>query len=408
MTKMRKFMVISSYAPPAVSGAPLMMYNLLHHFPPRSFSILTSHAGIDDRASATEKRLAANYHYFDTPSTTFTDDREQSFSQKLKSTAKRIPIVRSIGEFILLITLISRIVKKGSQIAREENIELLLGYSDYGAALTGTYILHKRTGLPYFLYFYDLYAGTKLPFFSKILARIMEPCLFRSAEHIFVMSGKLADHYRTKYGRESTIIYNSPPIPQNKPSLPAPQKPYKIVYTGTIYWAQADAVRDLIAAVEGGEEGVELWLYTPHDPVYLARFGIRASKRVKFAVGNPEEMPRIQAGAAILAVLLGFKTGYPLLISTSSPGKTYEYMLSGRPILVHAPKDSFIAEYVMKYKCGYVVGEPDIDELREGISKLLHDRTLVTELVRNAWATAVQNHDASKNAAKLEQFFVKQ
>jgi glycosyltransferase involved in cell wall biosynthesis len=406
MDQIKKTLIISSYAPPAISGAPVMMYNLLRYFPANSFSVLTSHAGIDARASS-EKWLAADYYYFDTPGTTFTDDRRQSFFQKVKSIAKRIPVIRSIGEFFLLIVLIFRILKKGTQVVREKNIELLLGYSDYGAALAGTYLLHRRTGLPYDLYFYDLYAGSKLPFFSKILARFMEPKLFRSAEHIFVMSENLADYYRTKYKRNITVIHNSLPIPEPKPSLPEPQKPYKVVYTGTIYWAQADAARDLVAAVEESEEDVELWFYTPHDSAYLARFGILASEKVKFATGTPEEMPRIQENAAILVVLLGFKTGYPLLINTSSPGKACEYMISGRPMLVHAPKESFIAEYVVEHNCGYVAGEPGVKELRAGISKLLHDQAFVAEITRNAWETAVQNHDAQKNAEMFMRFFTK-
>jgi len=48
-----------------------------------------------------------------------------------------------------------------------------------------------------------------------------------------------------------------------------------------------------------------------------------------------------------------------------------EYLASGRPILVHAPAESFIAEYCNKYNCGYVVDEKDPQLLVNTICEII-------------------------------------
>ncbi len=116
-------------------------------------------------------------------------------------------------------------------------------------------------------------------------------------------------------------------------------------------------------------------------------------------------MPEIQKSADILFVPLSFKTKYPLLIKTSSPGKTYEYLISGRPILIHAPRGSYITEYAKKHNFALVVDEENIEKLKEAIRELCNNKELVTKLVDSAWQTATLNHNDKKNFNKLKHYF---
>ncbi len=403
---MKKFLIISSYAPPAISGAPLMMRNLLRYFPAHSFAVLTSHAGIDARAKDNYMWLEAKYFYFDTPALTAADNRRESRLQRVKALLKKFWLTKFLAELFFLCFLPISIVRQGRKIIASEKIELLLAYSDSGPALFSTYLLHKLTKKPYYLFFYDLYAGNRLPFLHRALAKVFEPALFRSAKQIFVMSEALAGHYGKKYGKQTVVIHNSIPIPQTRPMLKTLNPPFKIIYTGTIYWAQADAVRNLVKAVEEiAEPQIQLWLYTPHDKKYLNDLAIYESEKVRFASGLPSEMAEIQGSASVLCVLLGFNTGHPLLINTSSPGKTYEYMISGRPILVHAPKESYIAKYAKEHKFAYVVDSDSIEALKEGIARLITDANLAGELINNAWKTAEANHNDRKTAEKFKRYF---
>jgi len=408
MEKLKKFLIISSYAPPAISGSPLMMYNLLRHFPEDSFVILTSHFGIDNKVIREGKWLKAKYFYFDTPTSTSAPQKEESLFQKFKGFIKRFRLLRSLVQSFFLLYLPFNIVRRGRRIIEEENIKILLGYSDYGPALLSSYLLHRITKKPLFLFFYDLYRGNNFSPPYKILACLLEPRLFRAASKIFVMNEALKNFYQKKYKRKDiVIIHNSIPVPKSRPSFTLkPHEPYRIVFTGTVYWPQAGAIRNLIRAINTIKKPkIQLWLYTPHTKAFLNDQGIFESQRVIFASGLPSEMPDIQKSADILFVPLAFKTKSPLLIATSSPGKTSEYLVSSRPILIHAPKDSYISRYAKEQNFALVVDKENNERLRQAIIQLISNRKLTEKLVNNAWQTALLNHDAQSNARVFRSFF---
>ncbi len=404
-----KFLIISSYAPPAISGTPLMMYNLLKYFPENSFCILTSHFGIDNKVIEKGNWLKVQYFYFDTPKLTSVSQKEETFFQKFKKFVKKNSFLKSLALFFFLFYLPFNIVKRGKKIIKEEKIKILLAYSDYGPALFSTYLLNKITKLPFYLYFYDLYWGNNFPLAYKILAYFLEPKLFKKAKKIFVMSEVLQEYYQKKYKRKIILIRNSISIPKSKPTLPANySEPYKIVFTGTIYWPQLDAIKNLIEAVNKIKgPKIELWLYTPHDKKFLNNLGIFESEKIIFAECLPSEIPDVQKNAHILFVPLSFKTKYTLLIYSSSPGKTYEYLVSRRPIIIHAPRGSYIAEYAKKYNFALVVDEENIEKLKEAILELIKNKKLIEKLTTNAWNIALKNHNAKKNSLKLQKYFFK-
>lgn len=408
-TNIKKFLIISSYAPPAISGAPLMMYNLLHYFPENSFIVLTSHAGIQKQNNTTKKLLNTKYFFFDSPILNISTDRDFNFIQRLKRFIKNFWFMKFIVQFFILFYTIINIIRIGAKVIKRENIKLLLAYSDYGPTLLSTYILHKITKIPFYLYFYDLYYGSKLPVVFKIIARLLEPRLFKDAQQIFVTNEELQKYYQNKYKKSSVVIYNSIPIKYDnkKPVVNTKRnKNYNIVYTGTIYWAQLDAIQNLIKGVNKIKQtNIKLFLYTPHDKNYLNKIGIFENKKIKFKSGSPEEMSNIQNSADILFAALGFKTKYSLLINTSSPGKTYEYMASGKPILIHAPKDSYIAKYAKKYNFACVVDENNVKMLKEAILKLIQDKEYAIKIVNNARQVLYLNHDAFKNFKKFAYYF---
>lgn len=408
MSHVKKFLIVSSYAPPAISGAPLMMYNLLKYFPKDSFCILTGHRGIDNISIKKGKWLNVKYFYFDTPTLVTIPKKQESFFQKSKNFIKKSQFLKYLAQIFFVFYLPFNIILRGKRIIQKENIKLILGYSDYGPAFLSTYVLHKITKKPFFLFFYDLYSGNSFSFPYRTLARFLEPKLFKNAEKIFVMSEALQAYYQKKYKREIFIIYNSIPIKYSKPEAHFnPRGPYKIIFTGTIDWPQDRAIKNLIKAIEKIHEfKIQVWLYTPHKKEFLNKQGIFETEKVIFASGLPQDMPKIQQSADILFVPLSLKTKFPLLINTSSPGKTYDYLISGRPILIHAPPDSYITWYAKKHGFALVVDNEDIEKLKKAVMSLARDKDLVKKLVDSGWRTAVLNHDAEKTSRFFQKFFI--
>jgi glycosyltransferase involved in cell wall biosynthesis len=85
------------------------------------------------------------------------------------------------------------------------------------------------------------------------------------------------------------------------------------------------------------------------------------------------------------------------------PSKTGEYLASGRPILVHAPADSFLVWYFRRYECGLIVDTPDSVRLAEAVERLLTDGDLCRRLVANARERARRDFSIESSQAKFAQ-----
>ncbi|HWC25536.1 MAG TPA: glycosyltransferase, partial [Solirubrobacteraceae bacterium] len=99
-------------------------------------------------------------------------------------------------------------------------------------------------------------------------------------------------------------------------------------------------------------------------------------------------MPRIQQEAQVLFLPLAFDSPYPDVVRTSAPAKMAEYLAARRPILVHAPADSFVSSYFRRHGCGVVVDRNDPATLAEALQRILDDAELRERLCAAAWERA--------------------
>jgi glycosyltransferase involved in cell wall biosynthesis len=71
-------------------------------------------------------------------------------------------------------------------------------------------------------------------------------------------------------------------------------------------------------------------------------------------------------------------------LKTSAPGKTAEYLALGRPILVHAPEDTFVSWYFKQQDCGIVIDQPDVAALAGKLRELFSHPEIGTRLSKRA------------------------
>ncbi len=400
---MKKTLVISAYAPPSGSGSGLMMYFLLKYLPQKDLAILTSEENLDPKLQ--EYRLKIPYYYYGNKVLAVKfNDRQEPKLQKLKRIIKNFWLTKFFAQIVLWFTIPIGIIILGKRAVKEQGIEVILGYSDWGLVLFSVYMLHKLTGKPFALHFYDMYIGNKMPILFKWVAFWLEPRLFKKASKISVMCEELREHYEKKYRRHVEVIHNSidfQPIAANLPALPDSE--FRIVFLGNIYWAQEDAVRSVASAVEKLTDiPVKLVLYTPHSKEYMHSIGIRESGKIFFDFCSPQEVSGVMAKSDLLLVALSFNTKFPQLINTSSPGKLCEYLISGRPILVNSPKESFMYKYAKSNGFAHVTGSNDIEKIKEIIRQAFTSKNKDTNMVQNAFNVAVKNHLAQQTYLKLE------
>ncbi|KKU75881.1 MAG: Glycosyl transferase group 1 [Candidatus Nomurabacteria bacterium GW2011_GWB1_47_6] len=419
--KTKKILVVSSYAPPSIGG-PQMLYNLLKDFPADSYSVLTSYYNIDDISAAKGTWLAGEYVFYDNPkgskearkAEAGMADKKRGLSgkvQKLKLIMKRISFVRVLAGMPVILAQVFAIVRSGRKAVKKFQSEIILGISDYGPAVLGSYVLHKITGRPLYLFMFDLYKGNFFPFPGGLLATLFEKKIFKSARLIIVNNEGTRNFYQKFYGEEISkkivIVHNSIfPETYQSPARAAKKNspPYTILFTGRVNWPQLGAIKNLVEAVNGMDD-VIFKLYSPMPKEHINNIGIFESKKVQFSFAPPQDMPKVQSEADILFLPLSWRTQSQAIIDTATPGKLTDYLIAGKPMLVHAPASSFLVKYATENNFASVVAEENIESLRQAIRKLISDEKFARELVDNAQVTFERNHDANKSAAIFRKIF---
>ncbi len=395
-------------------GGPKNLYNLFSLFPRDSYIILTSANAIDPLSAATGSWLPGKYVYFDRKDGESLSKKESSAGERdripirrrMSVLIQRIPLFgKALLDALYLLLNLPKIIRSSRKVIREDGITRLLGISDEGLALLGTYLAHKISGLPYSLYLFDLYRGNNLTCFNKTVARILEPRLIRSAEVVIVTNEGTGEYLRRRYGGSFRleIVHNSafPHDFQGLRARPPGELPCKILFTGNVYWAQEGAVLSMIRAMDLLRDlPVELDLYCPQATATIRSAGIGRSN-VRLTSAPQSEMPRVQSEATLLFLPLAWGTDAPDIIATASPGKFTDYLASGRPMLVHAPDYSYIARYSREHDVGIVVDQDDVGVLAGAVREFLRDPSRGSRCVENALKMFKTYHDARENAKKL-------
>jgi len=419
----KRILFVSSHAPPAIGG-PQNMYNLIRDLSIDSYFILTSFYHIDNVSAQKGTWLPGNYIFYDNPQATKKQTRIPRNSSliskwydrvaRFKSAIKRVPLVRAVFGIPVIVGQIMSIAREGQKAVRNKGIEIMMGFSDYGPAMIGTYLLHQRTKIPYHLFLFDIYKGNNFFFPGGILADIFEARIFAGAQKIVVTNEGTREFYRQRYGNtiadKMVVIYNSVfPEPYRKIQAPPynPKPPYNILFTGRIYWPQIRSLKNLFRAVdEINDLDIEMQIYAPHPPEYIKTLGLSSSKAT-FNMAPPTEMPRVQSQADILFLPLSWHTRSPDIISTATPGKLTDYLIAGRPMLIHAPASTHLVKYAKKHNFAMVVDEEDIGQLRLAIRRLVTDTDFSKKLIENARETFFKNHDANRNIIIFRSLFQK-
>lgn len=412
----RKLLVVSSWAPP-MAGGPQNLYNLFSQFSADSYCILTSYDAIQN-SSSFGRWLAGEYFFYDRagtiekPQASALPSRGKTPPETGKTWIKRAtrlpPIVKrplsAVYQTAYLLLSIAMIVRMGVRVVRHRKIESIMGVSDTGPALISTYLIARCTGLPYVLYLFDIYLGNKLPPIHDLLARVLEPLMFRNASFVIVTNEGTERFYRKRYAGavRCAVIHNSVfPKTYEPRNIPyQPKEPYSMVFTGQVYWAQERSLLNFLRAMKDFEVPVHVDLYVPIAPEALKRF-VSDCANVRLTAAPQSEMPGVQCGATILFLPLSWHTGRPEVIATATPGKLADYLASGRPILIHAPPYAYVNEYARQEGFALIVDEENIQKLQDSVKKLTVDVQYSRELIENAKRTLRKNHDVAVNARKL-------
>ncbi|WFN34988.1 glycosyltransferase [Methanogenium sp. S4BF] len=371
---MKKFALVSASLPPAHSGQSMVLDLLLRELDSQDYCLITQKNYYKYKLQGNySSPLGAKYYYL------------QPDFQIMRGLIKSASILKSESVLNRILRFRSKQIIK---IAQREKCFFIVSCTGNLFDLPAAYLASKKIGIPFFVYAFDYYSQYLCPI-QQAFAEKYEMLMLNEAAGIIVPNEFMQDEYNARYGTKSIVIHN--PCDLLKYNLDnggtfsgANELNVGIVYTGAIYEAHYDAFRNLIQAIELlNIPGLNLHIYTTQSPIKL-----NANKICGPVVNHGHQpvstMPSLQQKADILFLPLAFSSAYADVIRTSAPGKIGEYLATGRPILVHAPPDSFVSWYFKKYECGFVVDTDNPECLAEGITKILEDRDLQYRLGRNA------------------------
>jgi glycosyltransferase involved in cell wall biosynthesis len=392
----KKTLIVTSWAPPMIGG-PQNLYSLFSLMDYRNYCVLTGYKTIINDGENQGDWLDGKYFFFDHPDmptknktidkvgtispTNFITD----YAYKLYNITQAIPVLNTLLYFLFFIFKTTSFIKKGLEVVRNEEIDIIFGMSDNGPSMIASYWISKISKRPLVYYLFDIYKGNNLQFIDKIMSYFWEHTLIKSAKLVIVTNDGTKDFYQNRYKNTLNIhvINNSGDSGVDKivTKIYKPIPPYKIIYTGHVYWAQEQSLINLINAVKQiNDLQITLELYIPNGNKNIADC-VKARDNIILTQAPKRKMPSIQKQATLLFLPLSWNTRSTDIIKTATPGKYTEYLKSGRPMLVHAPTYAYISQYVKKNKLGIVVDKNDPTFLAKVIRNFIKDPQKGSELI---------------------------
>lgn len=247
--------------------------------------------------------------------------------------------------------------------ARRDGATWILSVADEGFSQIAGAVAARVARVAHIIWVFDLWEENAYGVTDQRVARALEHRLWRAAAAILVHAEELAAHYRHKHDVDPHVLRT--PIEE----FPVGEcdrgevdgDAWEVVIAGSIYWAQAEALQRVARAVRA-LPGTSLTVIGDPD---VQSVHIDADQ-YEPAV-SPDVLRERLASASLLVLGLSFDAPFPEVVRTATPARLPEYLATGVPLLVHAPGDSHVAQYVRRHDLGTVVDIPGIAAVTNAI-----------------------------------------
>jgi glycosyltransferase involved in cell wall biosynthesis len=366
-----RLMIVSGTYPPAVGGSPILLSNLVECYPGEVFVATQQHPhGAEDL----DFQPTCPVHRMWIPRARYPYRVYQRFFQFGPLTMWRS----------------WRFLRR--QVARHQPT-VILSSSTTPSLFIGAFRVAREAGIPFYTHMHPLWEETCRPGSDEHrLAIQWEKIILTGSRRVLCLTEAQADFYRKKYGISPQLLpHTMPPrtlAEAPKAMLAATLSPRTVLFIGAVVGPMnQDSLRVLAQASEMLPEDVRLLFLSHNTREAMARDGIASSRLVVRAVPRQEAL-RLASACHVLIAPLSHKNSAADEVRTVFSTKLLEYLVSGRPILVFSPADSFHSQSAARNQWGLVVDRDDPRALADGIIRLLNDESLCARLVDGALAEA--------------------
>lgn len=223
----------------------------------------------------------------------------------------------------------------------------------------------------------------------------------------FVISEKMAEDYSKRFRRTFLPFHNpvniSDYINNNNEQKKVEEK--RVTYVGKINNDNFDVINDMIDAIERlntSENRIKFFIYTPTDPIFIKQHIIESSNLIIEKAIPHKQIPAVLCSSDILFLPLSFKEKSKKYTRLSISTKITEYMASKKPIIVYAPYDIALTEYVNRYGVAYTVSDKKINLLINTIQEILNNSHEANEMANRAFLFAKEKHSIEKVSTEFK------
>jgi hypothetical protein len=379
-----RLMLVHALAPPTPGGTPVVLRRLLTDLPGVQVEVATNRSLRRRVRAGGELVLDARYRFF----------------WKWPGWGGRFRAGRAL---IAAIDLVLAGVA-GVRIARwvcRSHVRWVMSVTDEGFSVIAGAIASSLARVPHVVMVFDLWEENAYNDVQRAIARHLERRIFRSAAEVVGYCDQTVQYYRAKHGIHAAAIQTPVELdagPDRERSdsparadgrVRAESNGRELLVAGAVYWVQRDAVARLLS-LRGCID--DLSIVAIGNERTLRAHGLTAD-RYEPALPSDEFLRRLtEADALFLG--LSFNSEHPEIVMTGTPARLVDSMASGRPLLVHAPRGSHVAEYARREDLAEVVDIPDREALLVGLRVVLEDAGLSRQRTARARRIVEERHDA--------------
>jgi glycosyltransferase involved in cell wall biosynthesis len=211
----------------------------------------------------------------------------------------------------------------------------------------------------------------------------------------------MSSEYKERYNKEFTAFHN--PIEaklwllHTKTDFYLTKKNITILFSGRVGAGITDSLLEVASAIDSinnNKFNIKLHVQT----TIIDHTFLQLIQRYKCVAINPvadyDMIPEIFSKADILLLANDFSKTAISFLKFSMPTKASEYMISGTPVLVYAPRESAVSKFFYQNKCGHCVTIQSLEEISKAIKFLIENEAYRYELSNNAVNLAKEKFDA--------------
>lgn len=357
-------LLVGAAFPPSTGGSVTVMKELLQHFDPHSYNVVTL------------RHLK--------------DSGDKEFEQRTMRLGLRRFRPYNLALWIRFLQT-PFIVRAACSYARRVGARKIICIFPTIDFLFLGYLMAKKTGLPLILYLHDTISEALSKSTFAIPSKWIQRLAFKRAASIMVISDGMRDFYKMRYKLDTVSVPHTyqEKIPALNELLPIDTN--RLFWGGAVYGINEIALRRVVA--------------TAKILNMTFRFTTRARDALLRNLSEPSDSKTIETvyydareeylaalplnGIMVLALNYPEEAGFGAdEVATIFPTKTPEYLAAGTLIIVHCPEDYFLARFFKEHSCGLVISDRDPTIMAGKIKALMGNLDSVNQMRGNALKAA--------------------